>query len=236
MRSLKPQNLGERLERERARRFVGRKEELELIRTRLAAARSGPDMPNLFSALWVYGPGGIGKSSLLATYAHAARGAGFAVAEVDCGRITPSPEAIRTAVNDSLASSVGPSVASPSLIILDSAERRVGRGLAARRVLAGCARRFGGSHRQPQTARCCMALGSGLARDASSDLAAQPVRHTHPYAASSRRDRCRPAVEGIDVDLLDQVMALTYGHPLATSLLIGHPSRGRGSRGSASPC
>jgi CTP:molybdopterin cytidylyltransferase MocA len=143
-----------------------------------------------------------------------------AVAEVDCGRITPSPEAIRTAVNDSLASSVGPSVASPSLIILDSAERRVGRGLAARRVLAGYARRFGGSHRQPQTARCCMALGSGLAGDASSDLAAQPVRHTHPYAASSRRDRCRPAVEGIDVDLLDQVMALTYGHPLATSLLI----------------
>lgn len=107
MRSLKPQNLGERLERERARRFVGRKEELELIRTRLAAARSGPDMPNLFSALWVYGPGGIGKSSLLATYAHAARGAGFAVAEVDCGRVTPSPEAIRTAVSDSLASSAG---------------------------------------------------------------------------------------------------------------------------------
>ena len=58
MRSLKPQDLGERLERERARRFVGWKEELELIRTRLAAALSGPDMPNLFSALWVHGPGG----------------------------------------------------------------------------------------------------------------------------------------------------------------------------------
>jgi hypothetical protein len=121
MRSLTQQGLGERLEQERARRFVGRADELELIRRRLVESRSESGEADLFGALWVHGPGGIGKSTLLAAYARAAS-AGCAVAEVDCGRIMPSPDSIRTAMNDSLISSGGRNV-QPCLIIIDSAER-----------------------------------------------------------------------------------------------------------------
>jgi hypothetical protein len=58
-------DLGQRLERERARRFVGRSAELELFAARLQAAAAGETGWDLFSVLWVHGPGGIGKSTLL---------------------------------------------------------------------------------------------------------------------------------------------------------------------------
>jgi hypothetical protein len=63
--SRSPQHLGQRLEYERARRFVGRDAELELFAARLAATRARASDADLFSVLWVHGPGGIGKSSLL---------------------------------------------------------------------------------------------------------------------------------------------------------------------------
>ena len=76
-------DLGQRLERERARRFVGRAAELELFAARLQAAAAGDTAWDLFSVLWVHGPGGIGKSTLLGAYAETARNAGFTVAHVD---------------------------------------------------------------------------------------------------------------------------------------------------------
>ena len=42
------------------------------------------------------------------------------------------------------------------------------------------------------------------------------------------------AVEGIDIDLLDQVMALTYGHPRNVAVDRCHPPRERRDRGSTS--
>ena len=97
-------DLGQRLQRERARRFVGRAAELELFAARLEVAPAAgttweqldTDVPtdffdpsDLFSVLWVHGPGGIGKSTLLAAYAETARNAGFTVAQVDGARLQP---------------------------------------------------------------------------------------------------------------------------------------------------
>jgi predicted ATPase len=60
------QRLGERLAKRRRRLFVGRSAELELVRTALDSAEPP------FSVLYVYGPGGIGKSSLLDRFAELA--------------------------------------------------------------------------------------------------------------------------------------------------------------------
>jgi GH24 family phage-related lysozyme (muramidase) len=80
MRARTADDLGQRLERERARRFVGRAPELELFAARLeASSRSeiARDRDALFSVLWVHGPGGIGKSTLLRNLTAAARKADF---------------------------------------------------------------------------------------------------------------------------------------------------------------
>ena len=209
MRSLAQQDLRERLERERARRFVGRTDELELIRTRLAA-RSEPGQPD-FSALWVHGSGGIGKSSLLAAYARAAREAGFAVAEVDCGQIMPGPDRIQAAVKESLISATAAN-AQPSLIIIDSVERLgsdedwLREGFLPR--LPANAVVVIGSRRPPNAGWLSDPGWRDMLRVIL--LGNLPADHV----------RTLLEVEGLSVNLLDQVMALTYGHPLAASLLI----------------
>ena len=88
------ENLGKRLERERVRRFVGRAEQLDLFTTWLTDGS--------FSLLWVYGPGGIGKSTLLRAFAQAAGNPGYLLARVDGARVMPTTEGIRAAVWDSL--------------------------------------------------------------------------------------------------------------------------------------
>ena len=75
-------DLRHRLQRARVRRFVGRVAELEVFANRLQTAE-----PGAFSVLWVHGPGGIGKSSLLRAYADQARAAGCRVTELDGGRM-----------------------------------------------------------------------------------------------------------------------------------------------------
>ena len=107
MTSLAVPDLGERLRRERVRRFVGRAAEVELFAARLDAATDTVDAgwvraDGLFSVLWVHGPGGIGKSALLSTYAETARAAGFRVTRLDGGRVTPTPTGIQTALYESL--------------------------------------------------------------------------------------------------------------------------------------
>ena len=69
--------LGDVLAARRRRRFVGRSAELELVR----AALDSPRPP--FSVLYLYGPGGIGKTSLLDEVADLAVGAGSVLVRLD---------------------------------------------------------------------------------------------------------------------------------------------------------
>src|SRR3954465_3501418 len=79
--------VADRLKRARRRRFVGRAAELELFLGALAA----PEPP--FSVLWIYGPGGVGKTALLTALAEAAADAGVGAVSLDLRAIEPSPPA-----------------------------------------------------------------------------------------------------------------------------------------------
>jgi hypothetical protein len=75
--------LGERLRGERRRLFVGRTREVELFR----AALDQPEPP--FSVLYVHGPGGIGKASLLDVFAASAEECGVRLVRVDGRELEP---------------------------------------------------------------------------------------------------------------------------------------------------
>ena len=77
--------LADRLAAARAGRFVGREAELDLFRSALLAAESP------FAVLHLYGPGGVGKTTLLREYARMAAEMGRPVALLDGRNIDPSP-------------------------------------------------------------------------------------------------------------------------------------------------
>ena len=77
----------DRLRGARRAGFVGREAELELFRSALDA----PEPP--FSVLWVQGPGGVGKTSLLSALAAEAEARGCAPVRLDLRRVEPSPPA-----------------------------------------------------------------------------------------------------------------------------------------------
>lgn len=101
--------LADRLRAARARQFVGRADELGLFAQALDA-----DVPP-FALLWLYGPGGIGKTTLLRRFADDAAARSADVRYVDAAQIEASPRA--------LAAAVGPVGQSARLVLLlDGAE------------------------------------------------------------------------------------------------------------------
>ena len=79
------QTLGSRLVLARRKGFVGRGPELGLFRSALAG-----DAP--FNVLFVYGPGGVGKTSLLQQFAACAEDAGAHALYIDTRSVDVSPE------------------------------------------------------------------------------------------------------------------------------------------------
>lgn len=77
--------IAERLAAARGQRFVGRRSEIELFR----AALTAPEPP--FALLFLYGPGGVGKTTLLDAYARLAAEDGIPSARIDGRAIEPSP-------------------------------------------------------------------------------------------------------------------------------------------------
>ncbi len=91
-----PPRLSERLNAVRFRRFIGRSNELEIFKNALAA----PELP--FNVLFVYGPGGVGKSSLLAQFARLCAQANLNALNIDARNIEASPESFLTALGMTL--------------------------------------------------------------------------------------------------------------------------------------
>jgi hypothetical protein len=87
------QRLSDRLASARRRYFVGRNSELELFRAALAA----PELP--FAVLHLYGPGGVGKTTLLYEYRRRAQETGILSAYVDGRNVDPSPPGFIAAFN-----------------------------------------------------------------------------------------------------------------------------------------
>ncbi|HMO59575.1 MAG TPA: hypothetical protein PKA05_16820 [Roseiflexaceae bacterium] len=86
-----------RLDMARRKRFVGRIAELELFRAVLQR-----DLPDVV-VLHIYGPGGIGKSTLLREYARLAGEAGRCVITLDARHLDASPGEFLTALQAALA-------------------------------------------------------------------------------------------------------------------------------------
>src|SRR6266568_51394 len=85
-------SLGDRLRAARRRRFVGRNGELELFRRALSSPGDS------FTVLFVYGPGGVGKTSLLDTLADAATDSESVLVRLDGRLVQPYPEHVLAAV------------------------------------------------------------------------------------------------------------------------------------------
>ncbi|WP_019499233.1 hypothetical protein [Pseudanabaena sp. PCC 6802] len=85
-------SLAERLTIERSRRFVGRKFELYLFQTAILKSKSA-DSPQLpFHVLHVFGPGGVGKTSLLEQFCRICEQHQIRSLYIDTRNIEPTPE------------------------------------------------------------------------------------------------------------------------------------------------
>jgi ABC-type hemin transport system ATPase subunit len=78
--------LAGRLSTARHRAFVGRVAERDLFRSAITA-----DEP-LFNVLYVFGPGGVGKATLLREFAHLCTEGGVPANYVDARNLDPSPD------------------------------------------------------------------------------------------------------------------------------------------------
>src|SRR5437867_12220557 len=88
--------LGDRLSAARHRQFVGREGERALFRSALES----PELP--FSILHVYGPGGVGKTTLLKEFAYIAEQAAIPSVYVDARNIEAAPEAFVAALQQAM--------------------------------------------------------------------------------------------------------------------------------------
>jgi hypothetical protein len=88
--------LADRLIAARRRRFVGRSEELARFQSALVA----DELP--FQLLYVHGPGGVGKTTLLSEYGHLAEAAGLAVIRLDGRSLEPVHAAFTAALRAAL--------------------------------------------------------------------------------------------------------------------------------------
>ncbi|MGH3468125.1 MAG: AAA family ATPase, partial [Thermocrispum sp.] len=107
--------MGAALARRRRGVIIGRTPELELFRAALDGADTG------WSVLAVHGPGGIGKTTLLAGLAELAATGGAALARLDGRELGPSTESVTTAlqaVGVDFEDDDGPITAGARLVVL----------------------------------------------------------------------------------------------------------------------
>lgn len=116
-------SLAERLEEARRQQFVGRAAEQEMIREALTAVTPP------FVLLYVFGPGGVGKTSLLRSAAHMAKQAGVRVFTLDGRNLESSPAGFLHVLQQQLDSPSPETIFSTlaeangrSLLLVDTAE------------------------------------------------------------------------------------------------------------------
>jgi hypothetical protein len=114
--------LAERLSLARKSRFVGRASEIEIFRSALVTAEPS------FSVLYLYGPGGIGKTTLVQEFARIATENTRPVIHVDSRHLEPSPSGLLAALRQTLGleeesvAAVAAAWPEPSVFVLDTYE------------------------------------------------------------------------------------------------------------------
>ncbi len=89
-------SLGDRLTAVRRRQFVGRAPELALFRAALAT----DELP--FQIIFVHGPGGVGKTALLAEFVRLCAESAVRACYLDARNFEPTPEAFMAALRAAL--------------------------------------------------------------------------------------------------------------------------------------
>lgn len=211
-----PPRLADRLAAARHGRFVGRRAELELFRSALLAE------PPPFAVLHLYGPGGIGKTSLLREYARIAGEAGTPVVRIDARNIDPSPPGILRAIRHALSlddeCSISDAWPPSSVLLIDTYEALASldgwlRETFLPQLPAGTLIVIAGRNLPDPTWLTDLAWGP-LTR-------ALPVRNLRPEESNAYL-----TTRGIPASRHESVLAFTHGHPLALALITDVIERG----------
>ena len=211
-----PGTLGDLLASRRRRRFVGRAAEVELFRS----AIDGSYPP--WSVLYLHGPGGVGKTSLLEVFADLAVEAGARVARLDGRDLPSSTQALLDALGEALAvPSAGAPIPAPPgglVVLIDSYERLADLDDWVRGDLVP---------RLPATALTVLAGRTPPGPLWREDPGWHDLLQVVPLGNLSPEDSRRYLdLAGIDPGARDRLVELTHGHPLGLSLLADVASRG----------
>lgn len=203
--------IADRLAAARRSRFVGRAAEIETFRSALRS----PELP--FVALLLHGPGGVGKTTLLAEFANVAQEHGRAVVRIDGRNIEPSAAGLVVA----LSRAVGADGADLALVIerwpagavlfVDTYERLAPLDDWLRQTLL------------PQLPAQSLVVIVGRDEPAAiwrTDVAWAPLTRIRAIGNLSADDsRVYLAKCGVPPEHHDEAMTFTRGHPLALSLI-----------------
>jgi AAA ATPase domain len=202
-----PGRLSDRLSENVRRRFVGRDAEITLFTELL-------NRPGQAALLWVYGPGGVGKSTLLHRFAQLAIDEGRSVLVLDTRDLPPTQEG----VVEGLRQALEPAIASVEeaeqqwVICLDTCERfSEAEAFAVRTEVL------------PQLPAASLIVMAGrtppglawLTDPGWGELLSQmPLHNLSPAEARTYLSRV-----GVPESQHDAVVAFTHGHPLALALV-----------------
>ena len=210
--------IGDRVSAAARRGFVGRRDELALFGRLLSA----PHPP--FAVLWFVGPGGIGKSRLLAHLADLARTAGHRTVTVDGALIDPTPRSFTRAAGGGLAAN-----ALPAVLLIDTCERLC----AIQRWL-----RETYLPRLPEASVVICAGREGPDDDWRHDDRWAPLLYVRSLDGLDEGDaRELLSLRGLAPAAHPPALAYARGHPLALGLLadVARQSGGRIDQGVAGP-
>lgn len=199
-----PRTVGARLRSRRRDGFVGRTAELAAFHELVSPGRSE------FGVVWVYGPGGVGKTYLCARFAEVAAAAGRRVATVDARDLDLTRDALLAALGEPVPGQV---------TIIDTFERCAPlEGWLRKSVLprwpADCVLVIAG-RRAPSAAWLGDPGWQGL-------LHPVPLRNLSPEESRDFLRSC--GVIGLQQE---SVIELTHGHPLALALVAETLAHGR---------
>jgi AAA ATPase domain len=205
------QGLGDLLRSRRLERFVGRTAEIEIFQTALDSAADGP-----FSVLYIHGPGGIGKSSLLDVLAARAGQQLALVVRLDGRDLPLSAEAFQDALRGSLdvPEGAGPitSRAGRIVLLIDAYEQLTPLDDWLRTRLMP---------RLPRTTLTVIAGRGAPSASWRADAAWRDLlRVVSLRNLSSEESREYLRRCGIAEQSTDRLIALAHGHPLGLSLLV----------------
>jgi hypothetical protein len=198
--------LGAALALRRRRAFVGRASETELFEAALQA-EGAP----LFSVLYIHGPGGVGKSTLLEIFAALATATGATVVKLDGRSLVPTRSALLEAWPDP--------ADPPAVVLIDAYDRLAPIDGWIRDTLLP---------ELPMSTLTVLAARTPPSADWRGDPAWRDLLRIVSLRNLSPQD-CRAylTASGVDEAMHHTLVEATHGHPLALSLLTDLVLRGR---------